>query len=85
MNNTLTAKEWVYKYNKENGYNYSNENCDYFIMEKYANYRNRILEAKILEFRNFIKTGDEKIILPLELEYLIKKYDKHFNINKERI
>lgn len=93
MNDILTPKEWL---EKEYGYTISallgtsdvdkpfNHISATKVMELYANYRNRMLEAKILEFRGYIKTADERIILPIELEYLIKKYDKHFNITIER-
>lgn len=104
MNNTLTAKEWL---EKEGIYTSVAQGINLEIiaqrmvinselMEKYANYKNRILEDRIKEFRNklteaqfnmFLKdqenktwTIEEKSILSL----LSLEYDKHFNIENKK-
>lgn len=61
-NNILTAKEWIYKYNEEYGYNYSNYDCNYFIMELYTSYKTKVLEEE------FSKYWKETAIKILELE-----------------
>ena len=99
MNNTLTAKEWL---EKEELFGYVDlwkdkvhEACEdldlYPAMERYTNYKNRMLEAKILEFRNYLKSEKERNtinsdkLVNEEMKYLFNSlfsvYDKHFNIN----
>lgn len=74
----LTAKEWL---EKENYYDdIFQETMSSDIMERYANYKTQILQAKILNFKDYIYSGDESVIIPLELKYLVKKYNEHFNI-----
>ena len=101
MNNTLTAKEWLekeelYSCSKEyrNKIELAAEEVDMFIyMEKYANYKNRILEYRIKEFGKVIRkritllsdssdweTGYEKDVL----ENLIEQYNKQFNIENKQ-
>lgn len=83
-NNTLTAKEWLEK----EGYNFTVEtNTDVYattFMEKYANYKNKILEDRIAEFRQHLVL---KIVpytdSPIERWYL-EQYDKHFNIENKQ-
>ena len=82
MNNTLTAKEWLEKELIENalmGWD------NYQLMEKYANYKNRILEDRIKEFRKYFELhafyndcGDSLVDLIQE------EYDKHFNIENKQ-
>lgn len=94
MNNTLTAKEWLEKETFRDGI-MTSKNKEKLMLsdlaERYANYKNRILEDRIAGFRKIIdsrinllsassdwETGYEKDAL----DNLIKEYDKHFNINK---
>ena len=93
-NNTLTAKEWLEKeLNKEEYLHCHNktivsmEGCNEF-MEKYANYKNRILEDRIKEFREiFAKDCDDMGELPFRYEnkdYFLDQYNKHFNIENKQ-
>ena len=90
MNNTLTAKEWLekeelYSCTKEyrNKVELAAEEVDLFIyMEKYANYKNRVLEERIKVFRDYIV--DIPYIGVLEEKELLKEYDKHFNIENKQ-
>jgi len=85
MNNTLTAKEWLEKETERLGIIISQYNFYEDFMEKYANYKNRILEDRIKEFRDNIanksKIWESWDVTPS----LSEQYDKHFNINKETI
>ena len=106
MNNTLTAKEWLekeelYSCTKEyrNKVELAAEEVDLFIyMEKYANYKNRILEDRIKEFGRLLKeelTVDDSG--SIDIFYIFDKsdlwhyhsieevFDKHFNIQKEGV
>ena len=106
MNNTLTAKEWLekeelYSCTKEyrNKIELAAEEVDLFIyMEKYANYKNRILEDRIKEFGRLLKeelTVDDSG--SIDIFYIFDKsdlwhyhsieevFDKHFNIQKEGV
>ena len=66
--NTLTAKEWL---KKEIG-TISELSNPLPLMEKYANYKNRILEDRIKEFAQFVKINCDS--------YTERMYNKHFNI-----
>lgn len=82
----LTAKEWLEKegllteelrdkkwYVVESG-----------IMEKYANYKNKVLEDRIKEFREMLKTASfSESSEGQEAEYWLEVYDKHFNIQNK--
>lgn len=80
----LTAKEWLEKeelFPKE----LNREECVskmafQQIMEKYANYKNRILEDRIKEFREDILKGKWIKYLQICTEDRLEEYDKHFNI-----
>lgn len=82
MNNTLTAKEWLEKEELCNPKVMGSHPCDDLfqgydcstVMEKYANYKNRILEDRIKEFREFMPDHTN------ETKHLKWVYDKHFNI-----
>ena len=103
MNNTLTAKEWLEKeLNKEEYLHCHNktivsmEGCNEF-MEKYANYKNRVLEDRIKEFGRLLK---EKLTVDdsgsIDIFYIFNKsdlwhyhsieevFDKHFNIENKQ-
>lgn len=82
MNNTLTVKEWVEEYNKETDSQYSDYDCNYSIMEKYANYKNRILEDKILRFRQTLLHLNEDSVHGHNRYYTfcLEEFDRHFNI-----
>ena len=105
-NNILTAKEWLekeelYFCTKEyrNKVELAAEEVDLFIyMEKYANYKNRILEDRIKEFGRLLKeelTVDDSG--SIDIFYIFDKsdlwhyhsieevFDKHFNIQKEGV
>lgn len=76
MNNILSPKEWLNYINEKEEREFSIYDCDDIIMERYANYRTMVLQAKILEFR---------VKLPLYTFLTIQdNYDKHFNITTER-
>lgn len=94
--NTLTAKEWLEKegiYNShdlglsdqiENGRNPQRFDLDN-VMEKYANYKNRILEEKIIEFGKLLKNEqihatNENITIGNKMHNLLSVYNEHFNI-----
>ena len=103
-NNILTAKEWLekeelYSCTKEyrNKVELAAEEVDLFIyMEKYANYKNRILEDRIKEFGRLLK---EKLTVDdsgsIDIFYIFNKsdlwhyhsieevFDKHFNIENK--
>jgi len=79
----LTAKEWLEKeeiYNSYIDHSKQGEEIGLIrfseIMEKYANYKNSILEDRIKEFREIYRSH------PNISDYKVKEYDKHFNINK---
>jgi len=96
MNNTLTAKEWLekeelYSCTKEyrNKVELAAEEVDLFIyMEKYANYKNRILEDRIKEFKKVFKNKwnylaedySERDVIP----DILDQYNKHFNIENKQ-
>lgn len=95
-NKTLTAKEWLEKeevYNSYIDHSKQGEEIGLIqfseIMEKYANYKNRILEEKIMEFRELLKESDvsygEQCVMPkvkgsYDLYKQIEVFDEHFNI-----
>lgn len=83
----MNAKEWLIEQGfSENtayldcvtkeGFGYPLE----FLMERYANYKARDLQAKILGFRQILEKRRK------ELNYVgfVKQYDEHFNITTER-
>ena len=87
MNNTLTAKEWLDKENysetttlktsKQGEFDYPIS----LVMEKYANYKNRILEDRIKEFRKELEYRASLLdSTGSQFNKYLKKYDKHFNI-----
>lgn len=87
MNNTLTAKEWLFEtepYFKKAGWNTNPNIDDEWVaksMEKYANYKNRVLEDRIKEFRKelnlwWLFDADGKKIT----KDLLNEYDRHFNL-----
>lgn len=89
MNNTLTAKEWLEKeYKSEENVITIFGNLSYGLIERYASYRTRELEEKIMEYRNNLKRGSEisfaEAIYP-EYTYsdMLKSFEKHFNITSE--
>lgn len=103
MNNTLTAKEWLEKEEVYNSYIDNSKQGEEIgliqfskIMEKYANYKNRILEDRIKEFRNklteaqfnmFLKDQENKTWTIEEksmLSLLSLEYNKHFNIENKQ-
>lgn len=79
MNEILTAKEWLKEEKIYNQAVNAQENRQFldFVMERYANYKNRILEDKIKEFREFMPDHTNKT------KYLKWVYDKHFNIQNK--
>jgi hypothetical protein len=88
----LSAKEWVENLNKETGSEHSDYSCNYLMMERYANYKSRIFQAEILQFRNFLEseqrrnTTNSDFLVKEEMSYLfnylLRLYDKHFGIVK---
>jgi len=68
----LTAKEWLAK----NLVSETFTTGDYWIdrMEKYANYKNRILEDRIKEFSKWMEINSSP--------YNYRMYIKHFNIEE---
>lgn len=72
----LTAEQWVDEYNEDNDSQYSAYDCNYLMMERYSNYKNRILEGKILQFRQTVKNT----IQPIQVE----EYDEYFGIQIAR-
>lgn len=75
--NTLTAKEWLNSKLGNPGGKYTEEQeINIWMMERYANYKNRILEGKILQFRQTVKNT----IQPIQVE----EYDEHFGIQIAR-
>ena len=87
MEKELNVKEWLDK--ETEGYFQLYSDCKYeeanyndFIsvferyLEKYANYKNRILEGKILQFRQTVKNT----IQPIQVE----EYDEYFGIQTTR-
>lgn len=94
-NKTLTAKKWVDKYNEETDSQYSDYDCNYPMMEQYANYKNKELENKIVEFRFFLEseqtrnTTNSDALVNEEMNYLfnylLPLYNKHFNIKEIKI
>ena len=81
----LTAKEWLYK---ENHLTEELNRKGFYVieaglMEKYANYRNRILEDRIKEFREDTLKGKWIKYLQICDEYCLEEYDKHFNIENK--
>jgi hypothetical protein len=82
MNNTLTAKERVNKLNKDENSQWSDYDCNYSIMEEYANYKNKMLEDKILRFRQTLLHLNEDSVHGHNRYYTfcLEEFDKHFNI-----
>lgn len=78
----LTAKEWLEKEGYFNEFAISEGIHPLF--ERYANYRNRMLEAKILEFRNQIIVEDWMKMPYRYNEEFLEQFDKYFNITTER-
>jgi hypothetical protein len=91
MNNTLTAKEWLEK--ETEGYlelyddaKYEISNYTKFVedfekyLERYANYRTKELENKIIEFSNQLKTISKGKEYPNILQDIETQCNKHFNI-----
>lgn len=86
-----TPEEWVNSYNKENDTEYSSSDCNYTMMERYANYKSKMLEAKVLTFRQYLQTeeidyGEDRCFAHREisdaLSIILEEYDKHFGIIK---
>lgn len=89
----LTAKEWLRKgfapvknlIADEDG----SIQQEYFeeCMERYANYKNRILEDRIKEFREELKTTyyEQGYFRDWAFNDLLLGYDKHFNIKQQTI
>ena len=85
MNEILTAKEWLEKENAINKDGKLNWTFDLErVVRDYANYRNRMLEAKILEFRNQIIVEDWMKMPYRYNEEFLEQFDKYFNITTER-
>lgn len=88
MNNILRPKEWLNYINEREGSKFSIYDCDYLIMERYANYVTRELQAKIFEFRRDITEDlyiDEGGLVTIYKGIdnnltLLDFYNKHFNI-----
>ena len=88
----LTAKEWLEKeeiYNSYIDHSKQGEEIGLIrfseIMEKYANYKNKVLEDRIKEFRQILKNqvySFSNVYDDVEISFL-NEYDKHFNINKQ--
>lgn len=77
MKNTLTAKEWLIK----EGYPVSaTEPMISKFMEQYANYRNKELEDKILEFSRQLNTIAKASTYTNILQDIKNQYNTHFNI-----
>ena len=71
--NTLTAKEWLINKLGNPGGKYTEEQeINIWMMEQYANYKNRILEDRIKEFAQFVKINCDS--------YTERMCNKHFNI-----
>lgn len=83
IDNTLTAKEWLDENNIDTFFPITSiiDPLNLTQMEKYADYKTKMLEGKILEFRNKIK--DFQFLSIYDEDKLIDKFDKHFNIKKE--
>jgi hypothetical protein len=84
MNNTLTAKEWLETVILTKGC------ADPDTMERYASYRTRELEEKIMQFRKFLQNNMQVFLSPnnefqqhIISGELLVKFDKHFNITSE--
>lgn len=82
MENILTAKEWLKTVVLTKGC------ADPDTMERYANYKTQMLEAKIFQFKqilNFLH-GMYNLYSPgySVFEIIKKDYDKHFNITSVR-
>lgn len=99
MNNTLTAIEWVCKEtgNTPQMYQLPDFNLLEPLMEGYANYKNRILEDRIKEFRRLLKEemtvdydGEVNIFCIIDnndmwhYHDIFKVYDKHFDIENKQ-
>ena len=73
--NTLTAKECLINKLGNPGGKYTEEQeINIWMMEQYANYKNRLLEGKILQFRQTVKNT----IQPIQVE----EYDEYFGIKE---
>jgi hypothetical protein len=53
-------------------------------MEKYANYKNRILEDRIAEFRQHLVLKIVPYTDSLLERWYLEQYDKHFNIENKQ-
>lgn len=95
MNEILTAKEWLEKEEINNSSLLSltkfkdralfkGEYDLSIILERYANYRNKILENKILDFRQSLKENSEyETSEAVEASYWLVIFDKIFDIKTE--
>ena len=99
----LTAKEWLKEETLRDGIMTSKNKEKLMLsdlVEKYANYKNRILEDRIKEFRKVLVDNAypgipiaENVADPVTLNawhdyastnITIKEYDKHFNIENKQ-
>jgi hypothetical protein len=61
--NTLTAKEWLVSKLGNPGGKYTEEQeINIWMMEQYANYKNRILEDRIKEFKDNLLTIKQSLL-----------------------
>lgn len=78
MNEILTAKEWLKREIEEHslmGWDNS------FLMERYANYRTKMLESKIKKFRNKMSKSWYENSEGKTTGDWIEEFDKYFNLN----
>lgn len=83
MNNILTAKEWLEKETFRDGIMPCKNKENLMLsdlVEKYANYKNRILEERIMEFRQYLVLKIAPYTNNLTERWYLEQYDKHFNI-----
>ena len=90
MEKILTAKEWL---EKEHAITKDGKLHFTFDLERivrdYSNYKNKVLEDRINEFKIYLKTEEDRYGLNQSFAhaeiseaffYLREEYDKHFNI-----
>lgn len=79
--NNMNSEEWLKMYNKEYNTDYTSLDCNWFMLDMYANFRNKELQNKIFQFRQILK--DRSGYGMDEIGNLLIEFDNYFNIESK--
>ena len=83
----MNFEDWLKMYNKEYNTDYTSLDCNWFMLDMYADFRLKELQSKIFQFRTLLKEkslhdciSNGVIINSESTKEWLSVFDEHFNI-----